>query len=76
MEKLSKSDKLDKDEEARIRDDLMNPKAVCQHFATGTWVVTNNRRGKVLAKGHGVMFVQYEDGATEILRPYALLWER
>lgn len=76
MRKYSKSDQdphqTDRDREAMAE----FAKTTSQHFAVGTFVIRNHERAEVIGRpGNGFMLVQYADGTTEILRPYALQWE-
>lgn len=77
QKKLSKSDKIDKNEEARIREQLSNPRT-SQHFAIGTFIVEYGKgRGEILAvlrcsKAETLLRVRWEDGSVGITKPIAL----
>lgn len=43
-----------------------------QHFAVDTYIMLNNRRGKVLINYDGFLLVEWEDGSLGDMRPHAL----
>jgi hypothetical protein len=76
MIKLSKSDKIDKEQEARDREFLGNPK-VSSHFAVGTYISEYGKgRGLILDRlvshDETLLRVQWEDGRIENTKPIAL----
>ena len=79
MIKLSKSDRIDKEQEAKDREVLSNPKK-SQHFAVGTFVnVYGKGRGEILARHtcncpnrETFLHVEWEDGSIGSIRPIAL----
>ena len=73
MRKLSKSDKLDKDEEARIRAQLFASKK-SQHFAEGTYVCKpGGGRGLILGRWFEWLTIEWEDGSVTQERVLALV---
>lgn len=73
MRKLSKSDKLDKDEEARIRAQLFGSKK-SSHFEVSTYVCKpGGGRGLVLARFNEWLTIEWEDGSVTQERVLALV---
>ena len=73
MKKISKSDKLDKEEEARIREQLSTAKK-SQHFAVGTCVLApGGSRGKIIARRGEYLTVLWDDGTLTTDRTQALV---
>lgn len=77
--KLSKSDKIDKEQEAKDKELLDNPK-LSMHFKVGTFIVQYGKgRGEILAvrrckcsKGETLLRVRWEDGSVSNTKPIAL----
>jgi hypothetical protein len=73
VRKLSKSDKLDKDEEARIRAQLFASKK-SQHFAVGTYLLKpGGARGEILARHREWLTILWDDGSVAHERVLALV---
>lgn len=77
--KISKSDttpEMEADAEA-WRQKMLAKK--CQHFAVGTWIMQNNRRGQILRyttrrdnSGVVLLRIRWEDGSMSAIEPHAL----
>lgn len=82
MKKISKSDIIDKEQEARDKD-FLNRLVPSQHFAVGTRVamarkgtgeildICSRERGCV-STDETALLVRWEDGRVEYIKPYAL----
>jgi activator of HSP90 ATPase len=76
--KISKSDVLDNEQEARTKHALENwPES--QHFTKGTFVMHANKRGEILAvlrckcpRGEKALRVRWEDDSVSLIEPFAL----
>lgn len=47
---------------------------ICQHFAIGTWIMSNNRRGLIadIVEPGTLKVLWIDDGSASIVRPHAL----
>lgn len=69
--KLSKSDKIDPEQEAADRAWLANlPKT--KHFAVGTEIVQANKVGMILERDGDALKIQWRDDSVSYVRPIAL----
>jgi hypothetical protein len=77
--KLSKSDKIDKEQEAKDKELLNNPK-LSMHFKVGTFIIQHDKgRGEILrvltckcSKRETVLQVRWDDGTISLTKPFAL----
>lgn len=77
MGKINKSDTTPEMEAKAEEYRLEMLKNKCQHFAVGTWIMMNNRRGEIMCRtarrAGGVSFlIHWEDGTSSIIKPHAL----
>lgn len=71
MKKLSKSDAIDKEQEARERELLTHPK-LSMHFRVGTFVIYNRRRYEIMERQGPALVIKGEDGVAFVIYPIAL----
>lgn len=69
--KLSKSDKIDKDEEARVREWLATKRS-SSHFTPGTFVLYNGKRYEVVYRFSNALMLGDENRDVITVFPYAL----
>lgn len=76
MGKISKSDttpEMEREAETWRQKRLAE---TCQHFAVGTWIMSNNYRGQILSRYQDaqstLLRVLWEDCTVSVVQPYAL----
>lgn len=72
MGKINKSDTTPEMEQAGAlaREQMKSKK--CQHFEEDTFIMLNNRCGKIVSRYDGLLLILWEDGTLGDVLPHAL----
>lgn len=76
MKKMSKS-KMTREQEQYYDSVLASmTKTTSQHFEPATFIVSGYRKGLILGRARGILWIEWDNGDTEMVTPIALENER